>query len=166
MSGPYIPTADAAKLRELYLAGAITADEAGLQDAEPELDFRRRVGRMKQATFPGLDEPTDLPPRLNRPAPRRKESAPPRAPVPDPVRPISETPHLDGKWEIVRLNMGREYDSELQGPLYDFDALRAGLRGAVGYLSDEETLAVCRLIREYFSRGGAAEPHQKGDDDE
>lgn len=102
-----------------------------------------------------------------QPRPTARRAAAPHRPtaVPDPVRPPAENQPLDGRWQIVRLNMAREYESELAGPLYDYENLRAGLRGSVGYLTDAETLAVCQMIREYFSCNCAAEPHQKGNDE-
>jgi hypothetical protein len=105
----------------------------------------------------GTDEPQQRPARKH--LPKADEPKAQRPAVPDPVRPLAEPSpaKFGGRWQILRLNMSAELKAELAGPLFDHESLRAGLRGCVGFLDDDETLAVCRMVQEYFSKR-AAEP--------
>lgn len=103
--------------------------------------------------------------------PPAKTSQPPRVAVPDPVDPIKPAEskpvdELGGRFRLTRLMMSREYAAELRGPLFDYDQLRSGLRGAVGYLTDAETMTVCKLIADYFAATKLAEHPQKASDDD
>lgn len=75
-----------------------------------------------------------------------KPAAPPPAAKPKPVRDGATLGTMGGRFLLLRADAAKDYERELAADPPDCSDLRAGLRGIADLLTDDETLAVARLV--------------------